>query len=60
MKSYRKRKAEVCSVKKDGAARDCWPADAGMEDVDSRKALCLVKKTDGRALAGQAGKKVID
>ena len=59
MKSYRKRKAEVYSVKKDGAARDCWPADAGTEDVDNRKALCPVKKADGRALAGQAGRKVI-
>lgn len=59
MKSYRKRKAEVCSVKKDGAARDCWPADAGTEDVDNRKALCPVKKADGRTLAGQAGRKVI-
>lgn len=40
----RKRKAEICSVKKDVAAGDCWPADAGMEDVGSRKALCHVRK----------------
>jgi|GEM_PF-5933645 len=59
MEGCRKRKAEVCSVKKDGAARDCWPADAGTEDVDNRKALCPVKKADGRTLAGQAGRKVI-
>lgn len=59
MKSYRKRKAEICSVKKDVAAGDCWPADAGTEDVDNRKALCPVKKADGRALAGQAWRKVI-
>ena len=56
----RKRKAEICSVKKDVAAGDCWWADAGTEDVDNRKALCPVKKADGRALAGQAGRKVID
>ena len=55
----RKRKAEICSVKKDGAAGDCWPDDAGMKDVGSRKALCHVKKAAGRALAGQAGRKVI-
>lgn len=59
MKSYRKRKAEVCSAKKDGAAGDCWPADAGTEDVGNLKVLCPVKKADGRALAGQAGRKVI-
>ena len=53
------RKAEICSVKKDGAAGDCWPADAGMKDVGSRKTLCHVKKAAGRALAGQAGRKVI-
>lgn len=46
MKSYRKRKAEVRSVKKDGVAKDCWPADAGTEDVDNRKALCPVKRAD--------------
>ena len=57
MKSCRKRKTEICSVKKDGAAGGCWPADAGMEDVGSRKALSNVKKAAGRALAGQAGKK---
>ena len=56
----RKRKAEICSVRKMEAAGDCWPADAGMEDVGSRKALFHAKKADGRALAGQAGKKVID
>ena len=54
------REAEICSVKKDVAAGDCWSADAGTEDVDNRKALCPVKKADGRALAGQAGRKVID
>lgn len=59
MEGCRKRKAEICSVKKDGAAGDCGPADAGVEDVGSRKALCHVKKADGRALAGQAGRKVI-
>lgn len=37
-------------------ARDCWPADAGTEDVDNRKALCPVKKADGRALAGSSRK----
>lgn len=52
MKSYRKRKAEVCSAKKDGAAGDCWPADAGTEDVGNLKVLCPVKKADGRTLAG--------
>ncbi|MFR3346220.1 MAG: hypothetical protein ACLTS6_21010 [Anaerobutyricum sp.] len=41
------------------AAGDCWSADAGTEDVDNRKALCPVKKADGRTLAGQAGRKVI-
>lgn len=60
MKSYRKQKAEICSVKKDGAAGDCWPADAGMEDVGRRKAMYHVKKAAGIALAGQAGKKSID
>lgn len=55
----RKRKAEICSVKKDVAAGDCWPADAGMEDVGSRKAMYHVKKAAGIALAGQAGKKII-
>ena len=59
MKSYRKQKAEICSVKKDGAAVDCWPADAGMEDVGKRKAMYHVKKAAGIALAGQAGKKSI-
>lgn len=48
----RKRKAEICSVKKDGAVGDCWPTDAGTENVDNRKALCPVKKADGRTLAG--------
>lgn len=30
-----------------------------MEDVGSRKTLCPVRKLAGRALAGQAGRKVI-
>ena len=59
MEGCRKRKTEICSVKKDGAAGDCGPADAGMEYIGNRKALCPVKKADGRALAGQAGRKVI-
>ena len=42
-----------------GASGDCWPADAGMEDVGRRKAMCHVKKAAGIALAGQAGKKSI-
>ena len=35
-----------------------WPADAGMEGADSRKAeICFVKKQDGMASAGQTGSK---
>lgn len=29
----RKRKVEICSVRKDGVAGVYWPADAGMEGV---------------------------
>ena len=35
------------------------PADAGMEDIGSRKAWCSVKKADEIVLAGQAGRKGI-
>ena len=59
-KKQKKTRKIICSVKKDEAAGDCWPADAGMEDVDSRKALYHVKRADGRTLAGQAGRKAID
>ena len=55
----RRRKAEICSVRKDKAAGVCWPAGAGMEDAGSRKTLCPVKKADEIVLAGQAGRKGI-
>ena len=52
-----RKKAEVCSVRKDEAAGVCWPtdADAGMEDVGSRKTLCPVKKAGWKS-AGRSSR----
>ena len=44
MEGCRKRKVEICSVRKNGAAGVCWPADAGMEGTGGREVCGSVKK----------------